>query len=304
MNNLTKTDKIFMAFGTGASTETVEFKKYIGIGACSILAINPTKEELSKIYGRPIEKDPQYVGTTTVDDKEVPQARIDIIVKTNPDKCNGIDMIKTLSFFIDKNYQFSSNKASVKVINKYAETSYMPVDAVKSGNVPENMKWFDTTGMKPAYRGEEELTLFIKAYLAIPGRQRMNDNGEWVAIDDLSRAYAQLENVDEYFKGNVQEIKDVIAFQPKNNVKVLFGVKSKDGKEYQDAYTKFFMSARSTNTQKLKKSVDEFQANGGMPNTTFEICDIKEYKLEATDLSQDFNNDSTFGTSNDDAWPF
>lgn len=303
MNNLTKTDKIFMAFGQGASTETVEFKKYIGIGTCSVLAINPTKEELSQIYNRPIDKDPQYVGTTTVDDKEIPQARVDIIVKTNPDKCNGINIIKTLSFFIDKVYQFNKDKTSVKVINKYAETCYMPVEAVKSGNIPENMKWFDTTGMKAAYKGEEELTLFIKAYLGIPGRQRMNDKGEWVAIDDLTKAYAQLEDVETYFKGNVQEVKDAIAFQPKNNVKVLFGVKSKDGKEYQDAYTKFFMSARNTNTQKLQKSVNEFQANGGMPNTTFEICDIKEYDIQPTNLNQE-STESVFNADTTTEWPF
>ena len=29
----------------------------------------------------------------------------------------------------------------------------------------------------------------------------MNDKGEWVAIDDLTKAYAQLEDVETYFKG-------------------------------------------------------------------------------------------------------
>ena len=37
----------FLAIGkTGESKEAVEFKKYIGVGASTVLAVNPTKAEL------------------------------------------------------------------------------------------------------------------------------------------------------------------------------------------------------------------------------------------------------------------
>ena len=52
-----------MAFGKiQETTEATEFKKYIGIAGCKVVAFNPTKEELSNLYGREITKDPEYYG--------------------------------------------------------------------------------------------------------------------------------------------------------------------------------------------------------------------------------------------------
>ena len=46
-----------MAFGrVQETTEATEFKKYIGIAGCKVVAFNPNKDELSKLYGREITK--------------------------------------------------------------------------------------------------------------------------------------------------------------------------------------------------------------------------------------------------------
>ena len=46
-----------MSFGkVQETTEATEFKKYIGIAGCKVVAFNPTKEELSNLYGREITK--------------------------------------------------------------------------------------------------------------------------------------------------------------------------------------------------------------------------------------------------------
>ena len=50
-----------MSFGkVQESSEATEFKKYIGVAGCKVVAFNPTKEALSKIYGRETTKEPEY----------------------------------------------------------------------------------------------------------------------------------------------------------------------------------------------------------------------------------------------------
>ena len=39
-----------------------EFKQYIGVGSFRVLGVNPTKEELSKFYGRDMQNDPVYLN--------------------------------------------------------------------------------------------------------------------------------------------------------------------------------------------------------------------------------------------------
>ena len=52
-----------MSFGkVQESSEATEYKKYIGIAGCKVVAFNPSKEELSNLYGREITKDPEYYG--------------------------------------------------------------------------------------------------------------------------------------------------------------------------------------------------------------------------------------------------
>lgn len=60
----------FMAVAAGReSTEGSAVKRYIGVAPVFVLTVNPSKEELEKIYGVEIEKDPEYLGEMEVDDK-------------------------------------------------------------------------------------------------------------------------------------------------------------------------------------------------------------------------------------------
>ena len=59
----TKVMKTFMAISKGKeSTEGGMFKRFIGVGSCYVKAINPTKEEMEKLYNTTLEKAPEYVG--------------------------------------------------------------------------------------------------------------------------------------------------------------------------------------------------------------------------------------------------
>lgn len=289
------TNKIFMAFATGSeSTEGNVVKKYIGVGSVGVLAVNPNKETLEKLYNTTINDDPSYLSEVEVgpkgDKHTVPQVRIDFIVQTDPEKCNGIDMKTKIPFFITKEVRYNRDRSKVQVINKYGETTWLPIENAKSGTVPANLSWFEPADFRPAYIGEEDLTGFLKAYLNIPNKSYRKSNGEVVELPNKADAEARLDKIENYFKGDYSELREAISLQPKNRVKGLFGVRTtEDGKQYQAVYVQKFLKNSVTDYSKLDAELQDRKAAGAYPTTEFEVCDLKEYTIEPTD----FNNNTT-----------
>jgi hypothetical protein len=284
MNN---SSKVFMAFASGTeSTESIAVKRYIGIAPVFVKALNPTKEELSEIYGTTIEKDIEYTGTRDSNGKEVPFIRLDFIVETDAERCDGIEMKTKVTYFLSKEFRYNSDKTKVMVINKYGETTWLTLEDAKNGNIPSNLSWFDPAEMRPAYVGEEELTLFLKSYLGIPNKSYRDNQGVVHEIPNKSDAEARLDNINEYFNGNISELKAILKLQPNNKVKFAFGVKTTDdNKMYQDVYIQKPLKNGVTNYTNLEKDITARQQNGGYPNTVFEICPLREYSLEPTTFS-------------------
>ena len=115
-----KLNKVFMAFATGKeSTEGASVKRYIGVGSVYVLAVNPTKEELSKLYnGTNIDNEPEYLGTAEIgpegNKKKVNQVRLDFIIKTDLEKCDNIETTTKTTFFLRQDYRF--NKYHLQVL--------------------------------------------------------------------------------------------------------------------------------------------------------------------------------------------
>jgi hypothetical protein len=104
--------------------------------------------------------------------------------------------------------------------------------------------------------------------------------------DALDDCLCRLDDIANYFKGDFKEIKDAIALQPNNKVKVLFGIRSTDdGKEYQDVYTRLVLRNNSTNIAAFQKEIEERKNAGALSNRTYEFCELKEYKPTPTDFS-------------------
>lgn len=134
-------------------------------------------------------------------------------------------MTDRITFFLSKAMNFNRDRSKVEVINKYGESTYLPIACVEGTEpIPDNMKWYDTSGMRPTYIGEADLTAFIKAFLNIPSKSYRKGN-EVVFIKNLADAEAKLDKIESYFRGDVSELKSVIGLQPNNRVKVMFGVK-------------------------------------------------------------------------------
>ena len=286
---MNKINKVFMAFATGKeSTEGSVVKRYIGVAPVFVLGVNPNKAELEKLYGIELENAPEYLTETEIGQEG------------NKHK---VDMKTKVSFFLAKEVRYNRDNTKVQVINKYGETTWLPIENAKAGTVPESLSWFEPADFRPALIGEEELTAFIKAYLNIPNKSYRKKNGEVVEIPNKADAEARLDKVQDYFKGDFSELKNVIALQPKNKVKCMFGVKTTDdNKQYQAVYTQKFLKNNVTDYSKLDEELQERKSNGAYPNVEFSICDLKEYVVESTDFSAgNAGSDMPFEAPNSEA---
>ena len=304
---------VFMAFAQGSESREVVRKLYTGIAPVFVLAVNPNKEETEKLYNTELDEAPNYLSETEVgpegNKSKVPQVRVDFVVKSDPEKCNGIEMLTKVTFFINKAYRYNKDNTKVEVINKYGETTWLPVGAAKGTEpIPDNMKWYDTSDMRPAYIGEAELTDFIKKYLNIPNKSFANPKTKEVKfIPNLADAEARLDKIDNYFKGDFTELKNIIKLQPNNRVKGMFGVRTTDdNKQYQAVYTQKFLKLNVTDYSKLDEEMQNRKAAGAYPTTEFSIEPLHEYSVAATAFNSPENDPLGVGSAPSstpwDAW--
>lgn len=307
--NMNQNNYAFMAFGKASeSTEgTGSIKRYKGIGSSYILGVNLSKEELEKIYGHSLDNEPQYTGTQESDGTQVPYIRLDFITSVDPEVHNGIDLKSKLVFFLRKEARYNRDKTKVQVIDKYGRTCWVGIEDAKNHVIPQysNGPANIDKDYRPCYVGEEDLTNFLKAYLCIDNVMDYK-GGTWVMKENPSDYECRLEHIADYFSGNVKEIKDALALMPMNKVKLLYGVRTTDeSKQYQAIYTQMVLRNSSNNFDRLARDVAERKNAGSYPNTEFEVCELKEHTVEATDLRNIATEEDPFAVNeapNDNPW--
>ena len=288
----------FMAFGKAqVSKEATEIKRYTGVGSVFVVGVNPNKAELEKLYDRELDKDPEYL----TEKDGVTSARIDFIIKTDPTaKCsNGIELLTKFSMFIRNEYRFNKDKTKVQVIDKYGRTAWVTKEQAKAHEIPvyKNGPANIDKDYRPSYICEEDITNFLKLFLGISNVEKQVKNEatsrrEVVGlVDNPQDCECRLENIEDYFKGKFNEIKGAINLMPNNKIKVLFGVRTTDeGKQYQDVYTRKFLSNTVSVYDKLAEDVQNNKDNGAYPNTEFVVADLQEYTVQATNFNNTNNN--------------
>lgn len=288
-------NKVFMAFASGnKSVDEVEIKRYIGIAPVYVLAVNPNKAELEKLYNTTIDKEPEYLGEVEVDGNKIPNVRIDFIIKTDAPRSNNIDFTSKVSFFIRKEYCYNRDKSKVQVIDKYGETAWVTVEQAKNKEIPvySNGPAKIDKDYRPCFRGEENLIKFIRTYLGIPRVYTYNrEDNSWNMRSNPSESEGRLDKILDYFNGDFSELKSIIALQKENKIKVMFGVrKTDDGKMYQTVFTEEFASNNTKNYNNIDKELQNRLSNGAYSTTEFCVCDLKEYVVEATDFTSTNTN--------------
>lgn len=296
----------FLAIGkTQESTETMEFKKYIGVGSSFVVAVNPTKKELETIYGHEIANEPEYV----VDTDNGKEARITFVVKTDPETNNGIEMINRAMFTLRATPAYNRDQTKVQVIDKYGNFTWADAADAKAGK-----KLLDKNGnpmrIDDSYRmacvGEAALVDFLKHYLCV-GSSFNYVNSTWVKKDDADDYVFGLEHIKDYFTGNFSEIKEAIALQPNNKIKLLYGIRTTDeGKQYQAIATRENLmlsnSAGSNAYTRLEKELVRLKEAGSYANTEFKVQELAEFSVDATDLSAAPATTGSESTGGDMPW--
>lgn len=288
-----KSKKVFMAFAAGKqSTESAPIKRYIGMAPVYVLGVNPNKAELEAIYGRPQEKEPEYVSVIDNNGVQIKQARIDFIVATNQpgkDPVNPINMITKVSFFLRNTPYVGSASGKTQIIDKYGRTAWATQSDLSNKTIPvyKNGPANIAADYRVAYRGESELINFLTRYLNLDDVMVYNqNNGTWTMNDNPENSEASLEKIANYFNGDFSELRDICTLQPNNKVNCMFGVRTTDKGEFQTVYTNMFYKGGARNFDRIKKEYLESKNAGSYSDTEYDNCPLKEYSATATTFVQ------------------
>lgn len=264
-----------MAFGQVNNTAEVfnkEVTRYVGVLPVEVIAVNPNKKQLGEIYGREPEKEPSYIGEEEYEHPITKQklivktARIDFIIRNEE-----LNFLSKVTFFL-RDTPWISNTGKCKVIDKFGRTAWVTNGQFSANEIPmySNGPARIDSKYQTSYRNEEELVKFIKYYLGIPDVDKYID-GKWVERENPEDSIISLDKIKDYFNGDFRELEQVIELGKFNRIKVLAGVKIKDGNTYQDVYAGDFVRNSSNNYNQLFKNIQSTQANGGYSNSIFYV---------------------------------
>lgn len=285
-----------MDFGkSNESSKQVKF--YTGVENFLITAVSPNKAEVEALIGREITYDPSYTDTETVKDsdgeREAKKIRVDFFIVSE-----GEEPISTkVSFYVIDTYK-KSQTGKLQVINSFGESTWLTQEHIDAKTTPDNMSWYDTTGVKIAKRGEVELIGFLKSLLNIAA-----NNDKLVNKKD-GYAVINPEQWAAIFAGDFSGLRDVVN-STNNKIGLVLGVKTAtDNKLKQVIFNRSCLRQyvlhqnREDKYKWINKNIVEAQANGAYPQVDFGSTDyaLREYSLTSTPLT------ASNGISDDDAF--
>lgn len=205
------------------------FGKVTGFLKVKDILINPSKEELVD-YGVTW-REPNY----SYDDPNRGKASIiEAFFKVDESNFNKADnapknIILSTSFYLFPKVKMAQS-GKTQFVNKHG--SFIYADDVNS--FPS---FYNSTGARPAYEGEEQLMEFLRTW------------GDVRKGDEFS-----LDTIEEICNGNVKEVKDLEKHWDTHKLKVLVGLQDRgEGKFNHVVYNKFFWRVYST---KIRVKVD------------------------------------------------
>jgi hypothetical protein len=299
-----------MVLGEINEVKEGSFKLYWGVAPVTVLAVNPTKAELGKIFGKEPEKEPVYYSQVEVEEngvkKKKDRSRIEFIVRNEE-----LNLTSRMSFFLEDSY-LTTREGKYGVIDNFGNTAWVTPEEYKAKAIPlskEGNPLRIANDYRLEKRGESELILFIRNLLGIKNSHTYNEKSkQWTLQADPSKYFCYFEKID--------EIRKIIAIAQGKKVKVLLGVRFNEGRIFQTVYERFTAKVSMNPVErKIKEKVklspdapeetiertiyvyDKFeehiarrQSSGALDNFLFSFEDVSEYKPEPTKFA---NSSST-----------
>lgn len=221
----------------GKVKETKAYNKFVGLFNAYVVAVNPSKDELSTILGTTVEKDPEYTGSNDE---------------------NGAKRV-TLSFWLKEEndgnlFNVRFNLEDTVVVSKTGKTQF--INSIGTTSYVEDKSqlpsFFTANGrdVRQAKKGEELLYKFLRSWLS---NLNYEDESTELALD-----WKKL------ISGKVTELREAIANFPGQTICALATVRTADdGKEYQGVYSYEFLPNYALDCftgkkNKNYKAVDKF----------------------------------------------
>lgn len=261
----------------GANEGEKSFKKFIGFASMKVVAINPSRQELESLLGREPQRDPEYFGMRD----NVDWSKIDFWLKPI-DENSPIPLVKYTVFL--KRQSMESQAGKVKVIDRYGNTAWTTVDEFKSQAVPKSATG-KPLGIIPPYElccnGQDQLVDFLRPWLNIPNALRYDAAVGFTPKDktELDKAECHLDNLKNYWKGDISEIKNLLTPAKDHVIKVLLTVKSKTINDKPANVQSVFgmVVAGWRDSVIIEKEFRRQQERGGLANVVTWFGNAKEY---------------------------
>jgi hypothetical protein len=195
---------------------------YTGIAPVSVVAVNPSLDELSDL-GINLRNEPEYKVTLNEEDynKLVFWLKSDV---------PGLSFTTRFEILMQSKHRASKDGSKFMWANNIGQTTW-------SADVPAYDWWKNKDKTRKAYVGEDTLINFAKAWANVA-------NGGEVSFD----------TIDAIAEGDVRELQEYVKVLSANKLRVLVGVK--DGK-YQAVYNRHFGRLKPMRDDMFIKALNE-----------------------------------------------
>lgn len=280
-----KTKKLFLTLNIGPKAEEAkfDFKRFIGIGAVTVTALNPTKEELEKMYEREYQEKDYTI--------ETPNGKafgLEFHVKTDPEwESTGVATTGRVRFLISDRIRVNKDNTKCQIIDNYGETAWVTREQFSAKQKPDNCRIIGE--YRACHEGEADLIMFLKEWLNVPLSTSWNrDMHTWVPVsdDELEKCQIVL-NWDELVKGNIDDLRQIVQQCQEYRLFVCFGIRTtEDNHRYSDICNKVFGRFSSYNPNYFEQRINSLKSSGMYVNTQFVFNPIREWTIESTKFTQ------------------
>ncbi len=283
---------LMMAFAAGSEAATFTPQPvYTGIMPIQIVAINPTKEELGKLQNRVIEKDLVYLDK----DPNTGTARLRLDFYVQSTKESDVDVLSKFAIWVTPEKRFNADKSKVQVVNPYGQFAWVTKEQMETNTPPENFPNFLMEDVRPAFVGEERLTMLLQTAINIP--RVINFEGNVIA--NKQDALSRMDDIKAMATtGNIKELKSYMASM--KIFKMLAGARiTEDNRVFQDWFVDVPIRGGARNVDFVAKRLANVQEFGGYKNTNFGPSDfeLRDFTLTPTNPSE-----VTAATDVEDDW--